>query len=244
MPDDLSGQLICGNVEQTQLEVGISNNLLSTSFQCYGCLATPSYVSHLWEFLSNVGLAMKDDLPHLSLQRQNNQFLMKVFVEAGLPQPQLKAINRCCLFLHALIVSDIMTGDRTAISNSAWEGTEPCKTTTQYNWPAQGIPSDNNWTLWRQGLQVISWRKLLLQPLGQWLLDARKHRWFFDPTTERLYDSQSPQQYYPRRNKQCSREASHRFDPAEAFPCLTIPKSAMRTIIQRSGAAITISGYA
>ena len=148
LPQDLTGQLICANLEQLQLEVGVSGNLLCQDYSHYGFLATSSYLQHLWEFLTKYGLTMKDDLIIGKLQCQNDTFLMPTFVGAGIGKEQLWAINRCRLYLRAYTLSDIVTGDGTTIMPNCWEGTYPCHTTRSHCWPAQGKPSSSDWEIW------------------------------------------------------------------------------------------------
>ena len=71
--DNLTGQLIRQSIEATKLEIGCSGSLFAQPFGIYGILATRTWVTASWRFLSRNGMQIKE----------NDQLLMPAFVEAG-----------------------------------------------------------------------------------------------------------------------------------------------------------------
>jgi hypothetical protein len=47
---------------------------------------------------------------------------MLSFMMKGASTQELLALNRCCLFLYAYNLSDILSGDGSSISDYAWMG--------------------------------------------------------------------------------------------------------------------------
>ena len=63
--DNITGKLLCQSLEATKLEVGCSGSLLLLSFMEYGGLATPTWISKVWECLAKHGMRMKDNCPNI-----------------------------------------------------------------------------------------------------------------------------------------------------------------------------------
>ena len=53
--DKITGKLLHQSLEATKLEVGCSGSLLLLSFMEYDGLATPTWISKVWEFLAKHG---------------------------------------------------------------------------------------------------------------------------------------------------------------------------------------------
>ena len=70
--EHLTGQFIRQSLEATKLEIGCEGPLLSKSFHDLGMLATPMWITHTWEYLSQTQMAMEDDEADLRLFREGD----------------------------------------------------------------------------------------------------------------------------------------------------------------------------
>ena len=73
------------SLEATKLEIGCEGSVLLKSFDELGLLATPTWITHTWEFLSGKHMGIEDLVPELDLQREEDQYLM-CFSEQGLKE--------------------------------------------------------------------------------------------------------------------------------------------------------------
>ena len=67
-------------------------------------------------------MGIEDSVPDLELQREGDQYLIRVFQQAGFKGAQLKRLNTCRIFLKVVTVKDIATGCGSFISTSGWNG--------------------------------------------------------------------------------------------------------------------------
>ena len=67
--DHVTGQLIRHSLEATKLEIGCEGSVLLKPFDELGLLATPTWITHTWEFLSGKHMGIEDMVPELELQR-------------------------------------------------------------------------------------------------------------------------------------------------------------------------------
>jgi hypothetical protein len=73
----------------------------------------------------------------------------------------------------------------------------------------------------------------LIRPFGHWLSTERQCRWFFDPSTERLYEKVGFEiTYYPRAPGRPSRNARMKFDRYLGSPTPGIPASTERATVE------------
>ena len=108
--DHMTGQLIRHSLEATKLEIGCEGPVLLKSYEELGMLATPTWITHTWQFLSENHMGLEDSGPHLELQREGDQYLIRVFQQVGFRGWQLRRLNLCRIFLKAVTVADIATG--------------------------------------------------------------------------------------------------------------------------------------
>ena len=99
--DHLTARLIRHSLEATKLEIGCKGPLLSRNYSDLGRLATPTWITHTWEFLSNNGMSINDDGPDFAAQRENDQCLTDAFLRAGVSGDCLQRVNQkdiptCC----------------------------------------------------------------------------------------------------------------------------------------------------
>ena len=61
----VTGQLIRHSLEATKLEIGCEGSVLLKLFDELGMLATPTWITHTWEFLSGKHIGIEDMVPEL-----------------------------------------------------------------------------------------------------------------------------------------------------------------------------------
>ena len=242
----LTARLIRQSLEATKLEIGCKGPLLSRNFAEFGRLATPTWITHTWEFLSNNGMRIHDDVPDCKMQRERDQFLIEALYQSGVTGEYLRRVNLCRLFLRVVTVSDIATGCGEFVTKSAWEGKDDLLRNKNFDWPAQGRPSPGDWDAWRNALQSLcTSQRRLRSPLGRWL-DRSHSEWFFDPGAERLFFREAGRAIrFPRAiGRATTRFSVCRFNSLEAQEVENIPMSALPATIERSRSVIIVTGYA
>jgi len=103
-----TGKFLEANIQAHQLETGTAYGIFQQVYSNTAILASDIHV----EFNS----------PPLLLQRQGDQLLTDMFMEALVDQSTLKWLNWCRTYLHAVTLSDIVTADGKHITLFAWTG--------------------------------------------------------------------------------------------------------------------------
>ena len=85
----------------------------------------------------------------IKTQRKNDKNLMQCFINNGIHGYQLAAVNQCRLYLKAILLSDISTGDGMFIDRTIYNGVINNCTTDTYEWPTQGKPGQMDWHEWK-----------------------------------------------------------------------------------------------
>jgi hypothetical protein len=125
---------------------------------------------------------------------------MDIFQERRLPVKDMRALNRCHLYLQVLTISDIMAADGKTIMRAVKTGQLLDDRTSNLLRPRQGQPSPQEWNIWKLNLAHLEERGKLVQPLGQWIASTHQRwRYVSDPTTGIVYDTFSTPalQFYP-----------------------------------------------
>jgi hypothetical protein len=107
----LTGKLLRVTMEEMQMETGLSRSFFSYSYQVYGCLATRSWIAATWQFLSESSITLVDPFIKPALASALDKFLMESFTAAGYRGNDLRRLNECRLYLHALRLSDVCSAD-------------------------------------------------------------------------------------------------------------------------------------
>ena len=126
---------------------------------------TPTYVTHLWQFLSHINATI--EIPGLKLQspqRLNDLFIMDIATQFYSGK-QLRHINRCRMYMQVITMADIVTASGSEIEKWATTGGKIKKSTWQ--WPKCPPPI----TRIMENMEIL--RTITTRsstPLGQWCI--------------------------------------------------------------------------
>ncbi len=232
----ITGNQLRASMELHTIEIGLPGQLCQQQYQTYGHLATTSWLKHLWEFCDDSNLQMTTTTPKLTLAREDDEFLMRQFSAYGYKNEQLRQLNLCRLYCHAICLSDITTGDGRRIHPASWQGRPTDTAGTAYTWPIHGRPTPSAWTLWRSAIRqcfltLQLTQQLLRQPLGLWkTTPSNNWQWLYSPSNDRVYHPVEDHQYQifsiiPNRRRLRSPKYTY------TGCCITLPTDVERTTI-------------
>ncbi len=115
-----AGSLLIFSAEDLKLEVGLPGHLLQQDYKRFQRAITPCWWMSTWEFAHIGQIWLEDNLLDLPLQRIHDQYITNIFLKAGSTGKFLGRSNQCRIFLQAVSLSDITTGDRLQITEKAW----------------------------------------------------------------------------------------------------------------------------
>jgi len=191
--DHLSGQLVRQTHERLTLEMGLPGEVLNWEYKTWGKFcATRTWISSVWDQLSAMGITVTSSTPKLQPRRESDEFLMLLFFTHGFRKRQLKALNRCRLYLHAMTVTDITTMCGKYIRAECREGHATYELTNEsLLWPRQQRPSRSDWNIWQDAIGTLTTPHAptkLRQPLGKWISPKTAWRWYLHRESCRLYE--------------------------------------------------------
>jgi hypothetical protein len=192
-------------------------------------LATKGWISHTWRFVRELGIDICDDIMDFQPPRHNDQLLIPMFGNLGFRGQELNYLNQCRIFLQVLWLSELTTADGRYLERHAMLPPFSISCMRRYRFPNQGYPSTVAWSTWQRALKqlcICDQRFQLRYPLGPWA-DQTLIRWWYDATSQRLYDvSTTTIQEFQLRRRASTRSASKQFTPmghASALPTHTQP---------------------
>jgi hypothetical protein len=192
------------SLEMLLLELGIDSDLSLISYNRFSALATPSLVKSTSQFLDENNFRLQHD-NSLPVPRLHNRLLMIAILKCNPSLSQLLAVNKCCIYLRAYFISDIMDGNGSHLSDDAWMGRIPTNSRS-CTWPTHGPPTRGDWETWRLCIKksILARGMRLLQPLGPWTYIEEGWEWYFSPDTNQLLRKDGESWFYrhhqPRRN--------------------------------------------
>ncbi len=130
---------------------------------------TLSWFTTTWYQCRLVEIEISNNVRDFETPRQVDIELMQIFLKHSLHGYKLASMNRCQMFLKATYLSDICTGDGTAINPQYWDGQTKCN--SEFIWPQTEKPPNSDWTLWKKHLMsalALGQKDTLQKPLGNW----------------------------------------------------------------------------
>jgi len=86
-----------------------------------------------WQHCKELDIDVMMDIVDFETPRKQDREIMKMFLQSGVAGQDLICMNRCCMYLQAIFLSDICNGTGTAIDPRIWDGWVQCK--SMYQWP-------------------------------------------------------------------------------------------------------------
>ena len=228
-------------MEQLRFELGHPGHITDVAPDTMSKCATKSLVKSLWSFCYQYNIGLKDTFPQLQLSREEDEFIMPLFVKGGFTPEELKVLNECRMFLHAITLADITVADGRTLHPQSYEGVRRESRLHEYDWPRQPpMLSTTHWNLWKRALHetILVWYATstnlrLQQPLGRFLKPPpRCWRWFYRVSTDTVYEDTTDGdtvKVYTRSN----RTRRGRFSHTQTLT--TRPTTAVPASIQRRG---------
>ena len=172
----ITGYLLRASFQALQIELGLPGNPFDWSFSLWHKCATPTWLSHTWEFCSRYAVSFPDlRFSPMAPLRIGDCWIMESFYAAGIRSPtRLASLNWCRLALHAASLSDLATADSHYILPAAWQGTMgPCGRRYHWDWPRSPPSHELDWDDWREALVstfgVERRFGRIQRPLGSWV---------------------------------------------------------------------------
>jgi len=119
--ETLTGKLYLSSLELLLLELGCSTSYPWTP-SLIDMLSTATLIKASWTFLHQHHITLKHTIT-LQPPRDNDSFIMESLLSLNITPTDLLACNHCRLYLRAIFLSDIVTGDGEYILDSAWWST-------------------------------------------------------------------------------------------------------------------------
>ena len=189
--DNMTGSLLRSALEWSSIHVGIGQNIFSLDFGLYGHLLPQSWIKTLWQFASEYKITLPSSEKNLQLHRRGDIYLMEEYAHKGLRISELRAINKCRLFLQVTTLSDIIDGSGHRLCNLAKNGHKNNDRPSYHQWPIQSNPGPADWRIWRKAMRQSFPRDdhgNIIDGVGEWTDNRRnKWKWFYHPTSRSIF---------------------------------------------------------
>jgi hypothetical protein len=140
--NSITGLLYRGSLELLHIELGLMDQLHTIDFDTMSVITTDSLVKTTWQFSWKEQIELHTDLQQ-ALPRTKDRLIMRAILDMRPSLEDLRAINKCGLFLRALFLSDITDGSGTNILQEAWICSERLHLYRTQNWPDYPKPSQS-----------------------------------------------------------------------------------------------------
>ena len=101
-----TGILLKTSIEYTKLEIGMPGNLFATDYNLFGHLAEDSVIKCAWEFMTNKGIVIEDEVGGFNMLREKDVpisvYLCNAFNHKLITTHEWKRANICRKYLKAL----------------------------------------------------------------------------------------------------------------------------------------------
>ena len=165
------------SLEILQLEIGCAGCPLDERFAQYGHLATPCWMKSLWERLDHYNFKLNVRYPRLTIPREGDMFLVKLFYQEGVRGTRLRRLNRCRIHLKTLFLSDLVSANgKSFLAPDETRFSVYPQRPSSFVFPREE-PTPEDWSTW-----YSFWRSFtgagwaLTRSLGRWYL-APHNRW-------------------------------------------------------------------
>ena len=120
---DITTQLHRASFETLYLLLGVGTKFLATPIPGIDKRVPNTIAQAIQQFSITYCIKIQHNI-NIPLQRDNYSFLMTYFLPTTFSNLECHTINKCQFYLHVLTISNMTTGDGTAILSHIWEGTD------------------------------------------------------------------------------------------------------------------------
>ena len=187
--DTMTRKFIQTSLEHHMLELGSFTSFFFLPYALHQCLATPTWLTVLWEFVSEHDIILSNSSNvRLSPLRLHDRSLMDIFrIDHDLTPADRISINRVRCHLEVFSLADIATGDGSKIRLCYKLGLRS-DTTSSWDWHEER-PSSHDFSRWKWAMTLLVDETQSLYPhLGKWVALPHHHwLWYYCMSTGGLY---------------------------------------------------------
>ena len=187
--DTMTGKFIQTSLEHHMLELGSFTSFFSLPFELHYRLATPTWFTVLWEFVSEHNIILSNSTNiRLSPLRLHDRSLIDILrTDYDLTPADQISINRVRCYLEVFSLADIATGDGSRI-RPCYKYGQRGDTISSWDWHEEQ-PSCHDFSRWKWALTLlVDQTQRLHTPLGKWLALPHHHwSWYYCMSTGGLY---------------------------------------------------------
>jgi hypothetical protein len=245
----LNGELLQASLQQAQLEIGMTEPLLTLPYSSYSRLMTPCYWKMVWEFTHEAQVEVRHPDPKIPLLREGDCLLMdrfREYVDGGV----LMGLNRCRKWLKAVF------GNGVYLTEAAWLGRTQ-RGRSEFSWSKMHRPNEQDWDWWRKWLtQVFTTGELpadprwlmsqprfrkLRTPLARWTAGTT-HQWMYHRGYNRVYCTEPTLMEFTQIPGRARRGASGCY--GNPTPCEEVPSGACPATVEWARSLVKLTGFA
>jgi hypothetical protein len=171
-PQSIAGKLLRVAMSWFQQQVGTSTPILEDVHTLLPHLES-KWIASLRTFLSSIEASIRLDNAFIKpLQRTHDFYIMDAIIAAKMfTQAEIRRLNYCRLYLHALTASDLTDTTGRSLDTSKLHGNPSrMSSTTIGDVIYQERPADLEWKLWKKANRLWShYDNTMVQPVGMWL---------------------------------------------------------------------------
>ena len=170
---DKLGTLLQILLEIIQLQSGLAESILVSEVK-WQIWVEPTWVNNLKDGLDIIKGALHTNHEIPQIQRNYDRSLMKVFSGWKISDKELKAIQRCRIYLQVIFMSDITTinGDTIELKALLVEQFRE----SELQWSRQVRPTRADRNVWRKYVEKLCYNGVLITTLGNWKIMPHQ-RW-------------------------------------------------------------------
>jgi hypothetical protein len=193
--DSDSGNLLRIAVAWTQLHLGTSLSFLADTETSLPHMPG-RWLCSLRTFLARINGSIELDQTFLPpIQRERDVYIMDMIIHRStFSNTEIKLLNYCCLYLKAVMLSDICLADGVTLDPDMLLG-KPRPTSSKSLWiHITQARREASWRLWRQACLLWSHHNKLYHPLGMWKPASglrRKWPYYYDYHEGVIYITQT-----------------------------------------------------
>ncbi len=129
-----------------QLQIDTPHNLFTMDYSKWGYLAPLSWVKMLRKLLHHFKITLHMSFPDIALPCKQDKVIMEIIMSQDLGPEEIKRINRCRVFLKAILLLNIMTADGKYLEHFVFEPGRT-KSCSRYRFPREK-PTQQDWVQW------------------------------------------------------------------------------------------------